>query len=99
MAKEFFRDENASRYTMLVDGSLVGVLDYSINGDAIALTRAFTQPPFRGRGYAAELTRFAVDDIEATSRRRIVPTCWYVGDWFAAHPERAALLQARPTEG
>jgi predicted GNAT family acetyltransferase len=92
MAPEFANEPDARRYAMRIGDELVGVLDYAVNGDAIALTRAYTQPPHRGRGYAAELVEYAVNDIESSSTRRIVPSCWYVSDWFQAHPERAGLL-------
>ena len=93
MATEFSDEKDASRYTMRIDGTLVGALDYSILGGSISLTRAFTVPPERGKGYAAELVEYAVNDIESTTQLRIVPMCWYVADWFEAHPERAGLLQ------
>ena len=57
----------------------------------------FTNPPYRGSGLAGELVAFAVDDVEATSDRRIVPSCWYVGEWFDRHPDRAA--HARSANG
>ncbi|MGH1527037.1 GNAT family N-acetyltransferase [Leifsonia sp. L25] len=95
MATEFSDQADANRYAMHVDGELVAVLDYSILGDSISLTRAFTVPEFRGKGYAGQLVEYAVDDIEKSSSRRIVPMCWYVGDWFESHPERAELLKSR----
>lgn len=95
MATEFSDQTDASRFAMHVDGELVGVLDYRILGDSISLTRAFTVPHRRGRGYAAELVEYAVGEIEKGGTLRIVPMCWYVADWFEAHPERAALLQRR----
>ena len=95
MATEFSDQPDANRYEMHVDGELAGVLDYSILGDSISLTRAYTAPQHRGKGYAAQLVEYAVDDIETNSSRHIVPMCWYVGDWFESHPERAALLQRR----
>jgi hypothetical protein len=95
MSTEFSNETDASRYTMHIDGALVGVLDYSILGSAISLTRAFTVPAQRGRGLAAQLVEFAVNDIDATTELRIVPMCWYVADWFEAHPERSGLLQRR----
>jgi hypothetical protein len=60
--------------------------------------RSFTSPPFRGRGLAGELVAFAVDDIEASSERSIVPMCWYVGQWFDQHPAKAHLLTRRAAE-
>jgi predicted GNAT family acetyltransferase len=90
--KEFANETDAHRYTMRLDGTLVGTLDYAVNGSAISFTRSFTNPQFRGNGYASELVEFAANDVERTSERRIIPMCWYVGDWFTAHPERAGLL-------
>ena len=95
MSTEFSNETDANRYAMRIDGELVGVLDYSVLGSSISLTRAFTVPAFRGRGYAADLVAYAVDDIERTSDRKVVPMCWYVAEWFDRHPERAGLLQRR----
>ncbi len=95
MATEFSNETDAERYAMRVDGELVGTLDYRILGGAISLTRAFTVPAWRGRGHAAQLVEYAVDDIEKTGGLKIVPMCWYVADWFEAHQERSGLLARR----
>jgi uncharacterized protein len=95
MATEFSDQTDANRYAMHVDGELVGVLDYKILGDSISLTRSFTSPDHRGKGYAGQLVEYAVDDIEKNGSRHIVPMCWYVAEWFDKHPERAGLLQRR----
>jgi predicted GNAT family acetyltransferase len=71
---------------------LVAVLDYAINGSHISFTRAFTSPSERGNGYAAQVVDFATGEVEKDGTRRIIPMCWYVRDWFDAHPERAAAL-------
>ncbi|WP_279399817.1 GNAT family N-acetyltransferase [Rathayibacter caricis] len=92
MAQDFRRADDASRYELHQDGALVGVLDYRENDEAVSLVRSFTSPPFRGRGLAGQLVAFAVDDIETSSARRIVPLCWYVGQWFEEHPEKSHLL-------
>ncbi|MBF4570602.1 N-acetyltransferase [Plantibacter sp. VKM Ac-2880] len=92
MTTEFANETDAQRYTMHVDGQLVSVVDYRISGDSISFPRTFTTPPFRGKGYAGELVTYAVDDVEQHSERRIVPMCWYVGEWFDAHPERQDLF-------
>ncbi|MFB7845232.1 GNAT family N-acetyltransferase [Microbacterium sp. NPDC056052] len=89
------REGDASRYTLTRDGVRVSVLDYHDDGRTIALTRAYTVPSFRGSGYAAIVVAGAVDDIAARGDRRIDAVCWYVADWFDAHPERADLLRAR----
>ena len=91
----FAHETDARRYTMRVGNDLVAVVDYAINGDAISFTRTFTSPPHRGNGYAAELVKFAVDDVESTSSRHIIPMCWYVSDWFELHGDRKTLLAPR----
>jgi len=92
VSKQLTHEADANRYTLVIDGQLAAVADYRINGDAISFHHTFTQPNLRGRGLAGEVVEFAVDDVEKNSTRRIVPMCWYVADWFEAHPERASLL-------
>lgn len=91
----FADDRDASRYTLHDGDDLVSVLDYRDDGRTIALVRSFTIPTFRGRGYAAIVVERAVEAIEKAGDREILPVCWYVGEWFEAHPERANLLHAR----
>lgn len=88
-------EKDASRYTLMRDGQLVSVLDYRDDGRTIALTRAFTIPTFRGKGYAAVVVEGAVAEIAARGDRSVDAVCWYVADWFAAHPEHASLLRSR----
>ena len=88
-------EKDASRYTLMRDGKLVSVLDYRDDGQTIALTRAFTIPTFRGKGYAGKVVEGAVADIEERGDRKVDAVCWYVADWFAAHPEHARLLRTR----
>lgn len=92
MSKEFAHQPDRRRYALRVDGQLACIVDYAIDDNVITLTRTYTQPPHRGHGYAAELVEFTVSDIEATTSYRIMSGCWYVSEWFEAHPERAALL-------
>ncbi|MDQ0647143.1 putative GNAT family acetyltransferase [Microbacterium natoriense] len=91
----FTDEKDASRYTLMHDGQLVSVLDYRDDGRTISLTRAFTIPTFRGRGYAAKVVERAVADLETRGDRHVIPVCWYVADWFDAHPEHASLLRTR----
>ncbi|MBN9201543.1 MAG: GNAT family N-acetyltransferase [Microbacterium sp. SCN 70-18] len=91
----FSHEPDASRYTLHRGGDLVSVLDYRDDGRTVALTRAYTVPTFRGHGYAAEVVDRAVAAIEGLGDRQVSPVCWYVADWFAAHPERAGILVDR----
>jgi predicted GNAT family acetyltransferase len=92
MAKTLAHEPDASRYTLHIDGKLVALADYAINGHSISFTHTYTQPAERGHGYAGEVVDFAMDDVESTSDRKVLPMCWYVAEWFDKHPERAGLL-------
>lgn len=89
---QLIHDAQAHRYLLRIDGALVSAADYTINGDAISFTHTFTDPKRRGQGHAATVVGFAMDDVERTTSYRVVPMCWYVGQWFDEHPERAGLL-------
>lgn len=93
----FTDEKDASRYTLHRGNDLVSVLDYRDDGRTVALVRAYTIPTFRGHGYAGELVDRAVGQIETAGDRQVLPVCWYVEEWFAAHPERAGILRQRST--
>jgi predicted GNAT family acetyltransferase len=92
MTKTLTHETDANRYVLRIDDELVAVADYVINGSSISFNHTFTNPKLRGKGYAAEIVEYAVNDVESTTDLRIIPMCWYVGKWFDEHPERAALL-------
>jgi predicted GNAT family acetyltransferase len=91
----FTNEPDASRYTLRRGSDLVSVLDYRDDGRTVAMTRAYTVPTFRGRGYAAEVVDRAVSELEANGNREVIPVCWYVADWFDGHPDRRGILHAR----
>ncbi len=93
----FANEIDASRYTLAKDGELVSVLDYRDDGRTVAMTRAYTIPTFRGHGYAGEIVARAVAELEARGDRAVSPVCWYVADWFDAHPAHAGILATRRT--
>lgn len=90
----FANEADASRYTLHRGSDLVSVLDYRDDGRTIALTRAYTVPTFRGHGYAGEIVARAVAELTERGDRVVSPVCWYVAEWFDAHPEHAGLLAA-----
>ena len=50
----------------------------------------YVPPPERGRGVAGRLVEAGLAWARAEGIR-IIPTCWFVGEWFDRHPERAGL--------
>lgn len=91
----FTHEPDASRYTLHDGPNLVSALDYRDDGRTVALTRAYTVPTFRGHGYAGEIVDRAVTELEQAGDRKVLPVCWYVAEWFEAHPERAGILAER----
>lgn len=86
--------EDASRFALFDGDTLLAVLDYRDDGHSVSMTRAYTVPTFRGRGYAGVLTDRAIADLEQRGDRRVIPMCWYVAEWFDKNPERAGILRA-----
>lgn len=66
----FTDEKDASRYTLHRGDDLVSVLDYNDDGRTVAMTRAYTIPTFRGKGYARELVDRAVAHLEAEGAAR-----------------------------
>lgn len=92
MALEFRHEAEAKRYTVRDEGSLVTVLQYAEQPDAVSFYHTVTVPHRRGEGTAARLVEYAVDDVVSRGVTKIVPSCWFVAEWFDEHPERASLL-------
>ncbi len=92
MATSLAHEPDANRYTLRIDDDLVCVADYSARPGAVYFTHTYTTPARRGHGHAASLIEFAMDDVEARTDARVVPTCSFVVDWFSDHPERRGLL-------
>jgi uncharacterized protein len=90
--RDITHEPDAHRYVLREDGELVSVLEYRDQGRGTVMHHTVTVPKFRGRGHAAQLVAFAVDDVESRGAGPIIPTCWFVAEWFETHPERRALL-------
>jgi len=69
------------------------VLAYAPAGvGALELYSTFVPEADRGQGLGGQLVQAAV--VFARERGlRIIPTCWYVAGWIAAHPEHSDLLE------
>lgn len=85
--------DDRSRYELLVDGELVGVADYRIDGDRIVFPHTEIAPARRGRGLGDVLVRGALDDVRG-SGLEVVPACWFVREFLDANDEYADLCAA-----
>jgi predicted GNAT family acetyltransferase len=85
------KDQERFRYELVEDGAVVGVADYREQGDAVVFHHTLIDPARRGQGLGAVLVQGALDDVRATGGR-VVPVCWYVGQFIDTHSGYADLL-------
>jgi uncharacterized protein len=85
------KDEDASRYELVEDGTVVGVAEYRVQGDAVVFHHTLIDADRRGAGLGAVLVQGALDDIRGTGRS-VIPVCWYVGEFIDTHSGYADLL-------
>jgi uncharacterized protein len=91
MTVELAHDPDQSRYVLRVDDELVGVADYVVRDGRVVFPHTEILSAHRGRGLAAQLVRYALDDVRR-SGRPVVATCWYVADFIDEHPEYRDLV-------
>ena len=79
----------------LIDGDNdpveVGYVDYTQDGDRLALTHTVVYERFGGRGFAAQLVKHVLDDVRANGQT-MVPVCSYVQKYVEKHPEYQDLV-------
>ncbi|SIR67607.1 GNAT family N-acetyltransferase [Williamsia sterculiae] len=78
------------RYEATVGDVYVGYLDYVSEPEQVLITHTVIGDRFSGRGYAAQLVRYVLDDIASTGKK-VVPLCSYVQHFVAENPEYADL--------
>jgi hypothetical protein len=82
---------DASRYELRLDERVVGVAEYTQEGDVRSFTHTVVEPQHRGQGLAAELVEFALRDT-AEAELEALPYCWYVRDHIAANTQYLELV-------
>ncbi len=87
------RNDERSRYELLVDGEVAGVADYREAGDRLVFPHTEIASRLRGQGLGDILVREALDDVRETGRQ-IVPRCWFVAEFIGEHPEYGDLVAA-----
>jgi predicted GNAT family acetyltransferase len=94
VSTDVVRNDERSRYELVVDGQVAGFADFRVEGDVVVLPHTVVDPARRGQGLAAVLVASALDDIDRAGRR-VVPACWYVADFIDRNPRYAALVSGR----
>jgi uncharacterized protein len=81
-----------ARYEIAVAGELAGFVEYRGADGALDLVHTEVLPAFEGRGLAARLAQFALDDARRQGRK-VVPTCSYIARYIERHPEAQELVR------
>jgi uncharacterized protein len=81
-----------ARYEIAVAGELAGFVEYRGADGALDLVHTEVLPAFEGRGLAARLAQFALDDARRHGRK-VVPTCSYIARYIERHPEAQELVR------
>lgn len=88
---EVTRNSAESRFEAWIDGKL-SKLDYTENGDTIAITHVGVPVELRGMGIAAVITRSALEYAKANSLR-VIPICPYVVSYLRRNPQYMELTK------
>ncbi len=92
---QLLKNDDENRYELHVNGSRIGLIDYLRGGDVVELTHTEVDPAHGGKGYAADLAVFALEDIRDAGLT-VTPTCSYIARYIERHPEFANLVATQP---
>ncbi len=88
MDHDVTRNEARNRYELRLDGEVVGIADFVMDGDVMVLPHTVIDPDRRGNGLGDVL----VAGVLADARERgntVDPQCWFVREYLHRHPEAA----------
>lgn len=86
-----------SRFEAMSGEDVVGHLDYTLLGGTVDMHHTWVEPEMRGHGVAGELVGEALREV-GVQKLHVRPSCPYVADYIAQHPEHQALLEPSLTE-
>ena len=84
MSLQVRKDGARSRYELVEDGVVIGFAAYRVQGDLVVFDHTVIDADRRGHGLGAVLIQGALDDVRPTGRK-VVPVCWYVGEFMDTH--------------
>ena len=101
-ALEMIENSSQDRFELRLDGELVGIIGYSVEGGdcspgkagegcVIGLMHTVVAEDYWHRGLAGSLVRYALDTARERGWR-VRPVCTYVQGFLAKNPDYADLL-------
>jgi len=88
---EVRNNTDQERFEVWIDGKVVGLADYSLQGDTRAFTHTEVDAEFQGRGVAGQLIEEALKDTQEQGLNA-APQCSYVSAYIRKHPEFLELV-------
>ncbi len=86
MAEVRFRNNLAAfRFEAIEDGVVISQIDYLMDGPVVSFTHTSTPAEYRGRGLAADLTRFALEHVRENGLK-VMPLCPYAVSYIDGNP-------------
>lgn len=83
--------ESRNRYELVVDGQIVAIADYRVDGNRVVLPHTEVVAHLRGRGLGEQLVQGVLEDVRQRGRT-VVPRCWFVAEYIEANAEYADLV-------
>lgn len=91
MSIDVIDNVEAGRFELIVDGQVVGKMEYQRVGEGLALTHTEIDPASEGRGLASALARAVLDGARDRGEA-ILPFCPFVNAYIKRHPEYLDLV-------
>ncbi|MCL3819348.1 GNAT family N-acetyltransferase [Aeromicrobium wangtongii] len=89
-------DPSRLRYQASIDGEVAGFVEYILTDELIVFTHTEVHPRFEGKGVGSAIARFALDDVRATGRRKVMPLCPFITGWISRHREYVPIVYGVP---
>lgn len=88
---ELVKNDEENRYELHVDGKQIGSIDWVRDDTVVELTHTEVDPAHGGKGYAATLADFALNDLRDAGLT-VKPTCDYIAKHIEKNPEFASIV-------
>lgn len=88
---EIVDNPDVHRYELRHDGSVVGIVQYRIDGDIMTIPHVEVAGHLRGTGVSGPFLDAVLARIEARGMK-VIPTCGYAASHIAARPELRHLV-------
>jgi predicted GNAT family acetyltransferase len=87
------KNPEQSRYELIADDTVAGVVEYREKDDFIELTHTEVDPSHEGEGLGSQLARAVLDSLR-NDDRSVIPSCPFIRSYLQRHSEYADLVPA-----